>query len=80
MKKLLLATGFIAAAFPALAGPTETITGCATTPVDGSNYSVRVDPWCALSTDQNDGSSILKATAALALADLLTPDDEEAAE
>jgi hypothetical protein len=42
MKKLILTIGFIAAAFPALAGTTEAITGCAT--VTGSKFTVRSRP------------------------------------
>jgi hypothetical protein len=63
-----------------MAGPTETITGCATVPVEGSNYTVRADVTCALSTDESDGSGLLTAFAAAALIDALTPDEEEDAE
>jgi len=55
MKTLLTLTAAIigGVALPALvmAGPTETITGCATVPVEGTNYTVRVDPTCALATE-----------------------------
>ena len=81
MKKFLILTAAIigGVALPALvmAGPTETITGCATVPVEGSNYTVRVNPHCALSTDESDGSGLLTAFAAAALIDALTPDEEE---
>lgn len=78
MKKLLLTTGFIAAAFPALAGTTEAITGCATVAVEGSNYTVRSDVTCALSTDENDGDSIFQATALAAFIEMVTPDEDAA--
>lgn len=55
MKKILLLTAAIIGgiALPTLlmAGPTENITGCATAPVEGANYTVRVDPTCALATE-----------------------------
>ena len=50
---------FLLTATAAVAGPTENITGCATVPVDGANYTVRADVTCALSTDKPDGASIL---------------------
>ena len=63
MKKFALALATVALfAFPAFAGSTEDITGCATTPVDGSNYTVRVDTNCALSNDLPDGDAIIKVT------------------
>ncbi len=77
MKKLLLSTGFIAAtlaAAPVFAGSTEAITGCATAPAENSNFTVRLDPTCALSTDQPDGPSI-NAILVKALADLTAPDE-----
>lgn len=56
----------------AFAGPTENITGCATVPVAGSNYTVRADVTCALSNDENDGSGLLIAVAAA----IIAPKDE----
>lgn len=81
MKTLLTLTaaliGGILLPAAVMAGPTETITGCATAPVEGANYTVRVDPTCALSTDESDGSSDL-LRAAFAALDGLTPDEKEA--
>lgn len=76
MTKYLLAAGFIAAAFPALAGPTENITGCATAAVEGSNYTVRVDPTCALA-ENKDGDTTLTLIAAAAFLDAIAPDEAE---
>ena len=55
MKSLLLTAALVALAAPAFAGATENITGCETVAVEGTNYTVRVDTACALSTDQPDG-------------------------
>ena len=81
MKTLLTLTAAIIGGIlmPALvmAGPTETITGCATVPVEGTNYTVRADVTCALSTDESDGDGILIAVAADAFIDALSPDEEE---
>ncbi len=63
MKTTLTLTAFLLSATAALAGPTENITGCATAPVEGANYTVRADVTCALSTDQNDGSGLLLGVA-----------------
>lgn len=76
--KTLTLTALLLSATAVLAGPTENITGCATVPVEGANYTVRADVTCALSDDQPDGPNIIKATAARALVELLTPDEEEA--
>lgn len=78
MKTLLATVALIAATLPALAGPTENITGCATAPAEGSNFTVRLDPTCALSTDKNDGSGLFKATASNLWIDVITPDEEAA--
>lgn len=43
----------------AFAGPTENITGCATVPVDGANYTVRADVTCALPTGNTGASDIV---------------------
>lgn len=67
----------LAFAFPALAGPTENITGCATAPATNSNFTVRLDPTCPLSADESDGSGLLVAVAAAAFIDAMTPDDED---
>ena len=56
----------------AVAGPTENITGCATLPVAGANYTVRADVTCALSSDESDGSGIILAVAFGAF----TPDEK----
>jgi hypothetical protein len=57
MKKILLAT---AAALTLLAAPSfaGNVNGCETVPVEGSNYSVRVDVTCPLSNDKPDGPSM----------------------
>lgn len=81
MKTLLTLTaaliGGIALPTLLLAGPTENITGCATAAVEGANYTVRVDPTCALAVNK-DGDPILMLVASAAFADALTPDEEEA--
>lgn len=56
MTKLLLTTGFIAAAFPAVAGTTEAITGCATVAAQGSNFTTFADPTCPAAA--KDGGDI----------------------
>lgn len=65
MKKLILIPGLIAltfaAAFPALAGPTENITGCETKPVEGSNYTTTVVPGCLKSTGGTSSDGFLLA-------------------
>jgi hypothetical protein len=59
MKNFLFATttAFALLAAPAFAGSTETITGCATKPVSGGNYTNFVDPTCL--TSKSDGSNLL---------------------
>lgn len=80
MKLTLILTaaliGGVALPAAVFAGPTENITGCATAPVEGANYTVRVDPACALSSDESDGDGLLIAVAAEAFLDALTPDEE----
>lgn len=73
MKKLILTTGFIAAALPALAGTTEAITGCATVEAENSNFTVFADPTCYRAPEGGNG---LDATLVAALISAL-PDDEE---
>lgn len=53
MKKFFLATAATFAIFAgaAFAGPTENITGCATKPVEGGNYTNFVDPNCYKAKD-----------------------------
>lgn len=75
MKNFLFATAAALALFaaPAFAGSTENITGCATVPVQGSNFTVRLDPNCALSNDKGDGNNLLGAAGVQVVYDLVNP-------
>jgi len=75
MKKILLLTaaliGGIALPTLLMAGPTENITGCATAPAEGSNFTVRVDPTCALAeTGGSGGDAFILAGLAAVIEDL----------
>ena len=73
----LTALAFLLSASAAFAGPTENITGCATAQADNSNFTVRIDPTCSLSSDQSDGSPILAQYAAALWVTINTPDEDE---
>lgn len=58
----LTLTALLLSASAAVAGTTETITGCATVAVDGSNYTVFADPTCpAAAKDGGDSEAFLQA-------------------
>jgi hypothetical protein len=78
MKNFLFATvaAFSLLAFPALAGPTENITGCETKPIPGSNATQFVDPTCYKAPE---GSGIDPLFVSL-VEDLFNPEDESASE
>lgn len=64
--KTYLAVIFAAVGSAALAGATENVTGCATVPVEGTNYTVRADVTCALSTYEGGDTVIIDVVRALA--------------
>lgn len=80
MKTLLTLTAAIIGgiALPTLlmAGPTETITGCATVAVEGSNYTTFVDPTCYSAPEAGKG---LDPRLIAALFDAIEDDEEEPA-
>jgi hypothetical protein len=57
----LTITAIFAALFAtaSFAGSTENITGCATEPVEGANFTVRSDVYCALPTTGGNGADAL---------------------
>jgi hypothetical protein len=75
MKKTLLTTAaFLAMALPALSGPTENITGCATVPVPGANYTNFADPTCYSAPEESGMDPIFVEVVRSISPD---PDDEE---
>ena len=81
MKTILTLTaafiGGIALPVAVFAGPTETITGCATVAVEGTNYTVRSDVTCALS-ENKDGSTFILAGLAAVIEDMADEEEETA--
>lgn len=77
MKKFFLATAATLALFAgaAFAGPTENITGCATKPVEGGNYTNFVDPNCYKAKDSTGIDPVF-----LDFVSSLAVEDEEASE
>ncbi len=79
MKTLLTLTtaAFLAATFPALAGPTEKATGCATKPVQGGgNYTNFVDPNCF----KSKGGAGMDPLFVSVVSSLVDPEDEDEGE
>jgi hypothetical protein len=83
MKLILTLTaaliGGIALPATVFAGTTEAITGCATAPAEGSNFTVRVDPTCALGSNEGSGADGLLLAAVDAALDAVLPEEEEPA-
>jgi hypothetical protein len=77
MKASLMTTAamLLAFALPALAGPTETITGCATVADPATNFTTFADPTC-YQAPHVGGDGLLLSVAVAAWGDLLTPEEE----